>query len=832
MKGGISVMEVTLRDDPRFSSTRQHPHYQQQLNSSGDENQNYLIQQHRSKELPCGNADGYRDPISPFEYVLRIDPGAVYGNNDSNDHDDNIDGNTEIKIRDDFDGGDDLIGLTHLHEPAILHALRTRYDKDIIYTNTGPILIAINPFKKMDTLYGPNVMDEYRRGGEMGSFGSSDVKAITSPRTAAAAAAAAAAATEEGGGEEDEDFIGNLSMVDDDESNDDDVDSSFTSKKEKTTNSTTTMGAVGVSRLPPHVYRTADDAYRAMMRGIEMNTSLDSRAVVKQQSKGNKKQDDGSTPTNQSILVSGESGAGKTVTTKIVLNYLAMLSKRVAEVEESTFMTIAMATSTKPDESIVRIERQERQVLNSNSILEAFGNARTIRNDNSSRFGKYIDVRFSHSGKLMGATIDTYLLEKVRLIRQTAGERNFHIFYQFLESKLSKDERLKYHLGEHMGLDDFALVNKSGTYDRRDMVSDIDMHTEMLHAMKVMGFNNETVQDILRLIVAILHAGNMTFDDMNHGETCALVKDSASLAVASLLGVSYENLAASLTSRVLFIKEGNITKELNSKQGYKAAEGLIKSMYGANFDYIVEAINRSIQNIEHLHDRSTTMKDSKRQKDTCAYIGVLDIFGFETFESNSFEQLCINYTNETLQQHFNQHVFKLEQQEYEREGILWKFISFPDNQDVLDLINMKNVGIFAILDEQCIVEWGSDDKFVQQLYTRCESHYRFEVTAAQKPYHKFSVDHYAGLVEYSTDEWIEKNKDQLPIASVELLTSSTFGYIGKLQVCLYIFEQSLVPSNYFICLMISILCVSELCEGRRCWRTRFLCHQVCGCQVR
>jgi len=187
-------------------------------------------------------------------------------------------------------------------------------------------------------------------------------------------------------------------------------------------------------------------------------------------------------------------------------------------------------------------------------------------------------------------------------------------------------------------------------------------HTHILslsHAKKrIMGFDQGTIRDIMRLIVAILYAGNMTFSETNHGETCVLVEDGASLAVASLLGVSHENLASSLTSRVLILKEGNITKELSAKHAYKAAEGLIKSMYGANFDYIVEAINRCIRT-EQRQDRTSKIG---RQRDTSAYIGVLDIFGFETFEVNSFEQLCINYTNETLQQHFNQHVFKMEQQ--------------------------------------------------------------------------------------------------------------------------------------------------------------------------
>lgn len=286
------------------------------------------------------------------------------------------------------------------------------------------------------------------------------------------------------------------------------------------------------------------------------------------------------------------------------------------------------------------------------------------------------------------------------------------------------------------------------------------------------------MKDIMRLVVAVLYAGNMTFTETSRGENCILDENEASLAVASLLGVSYEKLAASLTSRVLFLKEGNITKELNAKQAYKAVEALIKGIYGANFDYIVKIINLSIHNDDDKKAR-------RGQKDTSAYIGVLDIFGFETFEVNTFEQLCINYTNETLQQHFNKHVFKMEQQEYEREGILWKFISFPDNQDVLDLIDMKRVGILAVLDEQCIVEWGSDDKFVQQLYNRCGPHDRFDATPQQKPYRKFSVEHYAGLVEYSTEEWVEKNKDQLPAASVELLMSSTFGHVGKLQVSFY-----------------------------------------------
>jgi len=717
---GITVLRVTLRDDPSSASmgqTTMPPRGSECLSPFYDQDM------YRSNQISGG--DGYYADIEPFEIVLTIDTESA-----------ERDELEDIKIRDVdssssssrgvVGGVDDLIGLTHLHEPAILHALRLRYDADVIYTSTGPILIAINPFKSMP-LYTDEVMERYRLQGEMGF-----VNVVGA-----------------GGGSND----------------------SADGEKKKRAEAAAAAAAMDDRRLPPHAYLTADDAYRAMMRGIEMNNLAGGgarREMAKRKRRANEvkgSNDADETPTNQSILVSGESGAGKTVTTKIVLNYFAMLSRHSAiksgEIGEDD-----------DDDSDGRA-RVEQQVLDSNPILEAFGNARTIRNDNSSRFGKYIDIRFTSSGKLTGASIDTYLLEKVRLIHQTEGERNFHVFYQFLGSA-SEDDRDEYFLGD-MQLEDFALVNQSGTYDRRDMVSDVDMHAEMMDAMAMMGFSSDMIRDIMRLVVAVLYAGNMTFTETNNGETCILDENEASLAVASLLGFSYEELAASLTCRVLFLREGNITKELNSRQAYKASEALIKSIYGSNFDYIVQVINQSI------HQDQPPSRHGRGNRDQSAYIGVLDIFGFETFEINTFEQLCINYTNETLQQHFNKHVFKMEQQEYEREGILWKFISFPDNQDVLDLIDMKRVGILAVLDEQCIVEWGSDDKFVQQLYQRCGPHDRFEATPQQKPYRKFSVDHYAGLVEYSTEEWVEKNKDQLPAASVELLQSSDFGHVGKLQ---------------------------------------------------
>jgi myosin-5 len=328
---------------------------------------------------------------------------------------------------------DDLIELTHLHEPAILHALRLRYDADIIYTSTGPILIAVNPFKPMKQLYRPETMEEYRLQGEnslnpsMEAMSNSPSKFMTP---------------------------------------------SYKHKKLlKRQNSASSDSKK--QRLAPHVYQTADDAYRQMLRGLE-NSALVNKPR-KQLHRGESRiaeLEGHGTPTNQSILVSGESGAGKTVTTKIVLNYFAMLSKKRTDAEDSNKRA---STSGDTDVSI------EQQVLQSNPILEAFGNARTIRNDNSSRFGKYIDISFTKKGKLVGASVETYLLEKVRLIHPGPGERNYHVFYQFLRAATAR-ERQDFFLSNKT-CRDFRLLSETGTYDRRDGVRDEEMHLDMLDAM-------------------------------------------------------------------------------------------------------------------------------------------------------------------------------------------------------------------------------------------------------------------------------------------------------------------------------------------------------------
>jgi myosin V len=259
----------------------------------------------------------------------------------------------------------------------------------------------------------------------------------------------------------------------------------------------------------------------------------------------------------------------------------------------------------------------------------------------------------------------------------------------------------------------------------------------------------------------------MTFTASRDGESCSLDRTPDAETCAALLGLSFDGLSSALTSRVILAGEEIVHKPLTLEAATKAAEALIKAVYGAAFDFIVEQVNLSIT-------------DDSSNPGT-ASIGLLDIFGFETFDLNSFEQLCINYTNEALQQQFNKYVFKLEQQEYEKEGIMWKFISFPDNQDVLDLIDKKHTGIMALLDEQCILPKSTDEKFTRYIYARCDKHPRFSATSAQRVDYVFSIEHYAGFVEYNTENWLEKNKDQLPSASAELLKSSTFDLIQKFQ---------------------------------------------------
>lgn len=638
---------------PYFETGLQSPHYYSHEHRPDDE-LTLFPPKHptgSSSTTSVANRVNSRRPFSPSSSSITIvvDPEQLK----------RPDGHADIKLRNMPSEGheqdrlsssssatqDDLIHLTHLHEPAILHALRIRYDQDIIYTSTGPILIAINPFKPMPHLYSEATMALYRQHGEH-QHSSSLSTTSSSARVPVAT--------------------------------------------QKPT--TSTVRSSNIIRLPPHVYQTADDAYRAMLRGLEtyVLTSLSPRARLDLP------------PCHQSILVSGESGAGKTVTTKIVLNYLAVLSKTSSTSHDANSSHIT-ATMTSPLQKLLHSSSaanqnnneeeitMELQVLQSNPILEAFGNARTMRNDNSSRFGKYIDIQFTSNGTLSGATITTYLLEKVRLIQQARGERNYHVFYQLLSSA-TQPEREQFFLAD-LTPQDFTMLSTSQTYDRRDGVSDAENHLEMLDAMITIGFDADQIQSLMALVVALLFLGNITFEEHSNQTTtattttstvttqdgCFMVDDYFSQAAATLLGVTTQDLQQSLTTKTVVAgKEASVLVPLTIGQAIGAKEAFIKGIYGAAFDFIVHKINASIRgngSSNLLETTSTTggyasSNTSPRKQSATAFssvrsprgaqafhfhspeacIGVLDIFGFESFEINSFEQLCINYTNEALQQ--------------------------------------------------------------------------------------------------------------------------------------------------------------------------------------
>jgi myosin-5 len=569
----------------------------------------------------------------------------------------------DVKLRNDRSSWDieDLIHLPHLHEPAILNSLNVRYDQGLIYTNTGPILIAVNPFKTLP-LYSTSILEEYYSYGLLKSQG-----------------------VEDG------------------------------------------------STLSPHVFQIADNAYRDMMRlmrgdGFRKGSSA-----------------------SQTILISGESGAGKTESTKFVMRYLTTVGSSTGSsiTEEGSIMD---------------------KVLQSNPILEALGNARTVRNDNSSRFGKFIELNFDRRGLLIGASIRTYLLEKVRLPFQAEGERNFHIFYQL--TKMA-DEDMKAQLSlDHPSR--FHFTNQGDIYDLRFM-DDAHEYEKLRHAMRVLDFPDDKVEQALSCIAGIIHLGEVGFIEQDDGEASAVnpAQQPSFLKACELMGLDAGQFETAMTTRSIDTRGEIIVKKLKVDQADGAKDALAKMLYGRIFDWAVFTINQSI---------ACDMNDVK------AYIGVLDIFGFECFQRNSFEQLCINYTNETLQNQFNQFIFKMEQEEYEREGIQWSFISFPDNQECLDLIEARSTGILATLDDECKVR-GNDEKFANRLYKGLKEHPRFKADFKQQRDLCFTVIHYAGEVPYDTTGFVEKNKDDLPLEAEALFRSASFDLVREIFTNSYAQEE-------------------------------------------
>nr|CAB3477435.1 unnamed protein product [Digitaria exilis] len=480
-------------------------------------------------------------------------------------------------------GVDDMTRLSYLHEPGVLQNLATRYELNEIYTYTGSILIAVNPFQRLPHLYDTHMMEQYK-GADFGE-------------------------------------------------------------------------------LSPHVFAIADVAYRAMINEGKSNSIL------------------------------------------------------------------------------------------SNPVLEAFGNARTVRNNNSSRFGKFVEIQFDKTGRISGAAIRTYLLERSRVCQINTPERNYHCFY-FLCAAPPEDIQ-RYKLSDPRS---FHYLNQSSCIEV-DGINDAEEYLATRRAMDIVGINEEEQEAIFRVVAAVLHLGNIDFAKGTEIDSSVIKDDKSRFhlnTAAELLKCDCQNLEKALITRVIVTPEEIITRTLDPASAVASRDALAKTVYSRLFDWIVEKINISIG----------------QDPNSKQLIGVLDIYGFESFKVNSFEQLCINYTNEKLQQHFNQHVFKMEQEEYTREEINWSYIEFVDNQDVLDLIEKKG-GLIALLDEACMFPRSTHETFAQKLYTTFKNNKRFA-----KP--KLSHFLYRTQVTYQADQFLDKNKDYVVAEHQDLLNASSCPFVASL----------------------------------------------------
>lgn len=523
---------------------------------------------------------------------------------------------------------EDLTSLSYLNEPAVLHAIKTRYSQLNIYTYSGIVLIATNPFDRVDQLYSQDMIQAYagKRRGE----------------------------------------------------------------------------------LEPHLFAIAEEAYRLMKNDKE----------------------------NQTIVVSGESGAGKTVSAKYIMRYFAS----VEENNEENIHSIEMSET-------------EKRILATNPIMEAFGNAKTTRNDNSSRFGKYLEILFDKNTSIIGARIRTYLLERSRLVFQPKIERNYHIFYQLLMG-LSYEEKDQFKLGN---IEDYHYLNQGG----ESTISGVDDSNEYkitLDALLLVGISKETQHELFKVLAALLHIGNI--DIKRSRNDASLTSDEPNLQIAcDLLGIDPFDFSKWITKKQIITRSEKIVSNLSYNQALVARDSVAKFIYSALFDWLVDIINNVLCNPDVISEINS-------------FIGVLDIYGFEHFEKNSFEQFCINYANEKLQQEFNQHVFKLEQEEYVKEEIEWSFIEFNDNQPCIDLIENK-FGILSLLDEESRLPAGSDESWTHKLYQTLDKPPTNQVFSKPRfGQTKFIINHYALDVSYDVDGFIEKNRDTVSDGHLEVLKAS------------------------------------------------------------
>ncbi|XP_074658425.1 myosin-VIIa-like [Tubulanus polymorphus] len=528
-----------------------------------------------------------------------------------------------------FTGVTDMIVLGDLHESGILRNLYIRYKDNLIYTYTGSILVAVNPYQILP-IYTSEQIKMYR-----------DRK---------------------------------------------------------------------IGELPPHIFAIADNSYYNMRRYSQ----------------------------DQCIIISGESGAGKTESTKLILQFLAAISGQHSWIEQ--------------------------QILEANPIMEAFGNAKTIRNDNSSRFGKYIDIHFNNKGAIDGAKIEQYLLEKSRIVNQAHDERNYHIFYCMLQG-MTADERLKLEVKD--ASEYYYLIQGGDIYcEGRD---DTKEFADIRSAMKVLMFKDAEVWDILKILAALLHIGNLRYSAkiVQNLDATEIMNPAEINKAARLLGVKAQDLIDSLTMRTLFTRGETVVSTMSTAHSLDVRDAFVKGIYGRMFVWIVDKINDAIfQPIQGSHL-------------ALQRIGVLDIFGFENFDKNSFEQLCINFANENLQQFFVRHIFKIEQEEYNNEHINWSHIEFVDNQHALDMIAVKPMNVLALIDEESRFPKGSDGTMLNKLHQQHGSNRNYLKPKAEIN-QSFGLNHFAGVVFYEANGFLEKNRDTFSGDLIQLIHNSNNAFLKKI----------------------------------------------------
>eukprot|EP00076_Gallus_gallus_P037170 XP_025002708.1 unconventional myosin-VIIa isoform X6 [Gallus gallus] len=466
-----------------------------------------------------------------------------------------------------------------------------------------------------------------------------------------------------------------------------------------------------IGEMPPHIFAIADNCYFNMQRNNK----------------------------DQCCIISGESGAGKTESTKLILQFLAAISGQHSWIEQ--------------------------QVLEANPILEAFGNAKTIRNDNSSRFGKYIDIHFNKRGAIEGAKIEQYLLEKSRVCRQAQDERNYHVFYCMLRG-MTMEQKKKLGLGKATDYNYLAMGNCT-TCDGRD---DSKEYANIRSAMKVLMFTDTENWEISKLLAAILHMGNLKYEARTYDnlDACEVVQSASLITAASLLEVDSQDVMNCLTSRTIITRGETVSTPLSMEQALDVRDAFVKGIYGRLFVWIVEKINAAI-----YRPPSQELKSVRRS------IGLLDIFGFENFTVNSFEQLCINFANENLQQFFVRHVFKLEQEEYNLENINWQHIEFTDNQDALDMIAIKPMNIISLIDEESKFPKGTDATMLHKLNSQHKLNTNY-IPPKNNYETQFGINHFAGIVYYETKGFLEKNRDTLHGDIIQLVHSSKNKFIKQI----------------------------------------------------